>query len=112
MTRSWHTRSPALEPVGVAHFGLGTIGQAVAAVAMSRPGLRSVAAADANADLWGRDLGELIRGQPNGVPIRSAERLSLPRDARVALHCTSSSLQDVATQLRLLITHGLSVIST
>ncbi len=101
-------------PIGIVHFGLGPIGQAVAREVATRVGLTSVAAVDVALAAQGRTidevLGKLARpGSP--VVVRSLPEADIS-GARVALHCTSSSLAAVAPQLFELIDAGLHVVST
>jgi 2,4-diaminopentanoate dehydrogenase len=98
-------------PIGVVHFGLGPIGLAVAALVAERPWFASVAAVDVDADLQGRSLAELTGGEEAGSPRVSAVYRPA-RGARVALHCTGSSLERVAPQIVELVSCGLHVIST
>lgn len=101
-------------PIGVVHFGLGPIGLAVAALVVRRPWLRSVAAVDVSADLQGRPLAELtgpVGREAAGSPLVGGAYVAAP-EARVALHCTGSSLERVAPQILELAGSGLHVIST
>jgi 2,4-diaminopentanoate dehydrogenase len=98
-------------PLRVVHVGLGPIGLAVAAAAVRRPGVQTVAAVDPV--LAGRDLGELLGGSPSGVVVSPDLDLALSGcDADVALHCTGSHLSQVEPQLMALIERGLDVVST
>ena len=98
-------------PIGVVHFGLGPIGLAVAALVAERPWLRSVAAFDVSAELQGRSLAELTGRDAAGSPAVSGAYRGAP-GARIALHCTGSSLERVAPQIVELVSSGLHVIST
>ncbi|HSR26266.1 MAG TPA: dihydrodipicolinate reductase [Candidatus Eisenbacteria bacterium] len=99
------------QPIGVVHFGLGPIGLAVAALVAERPWLRSVAAFDVSAELQGRSLAELTGRDAAGSPAVSGAYQGVP-GARIALHCTGSSLERVAPQIVELVSSGLHVIST
>jgi hypothetical protein len=105
-------------PIGVVHFGLGPIGLAVAALVSERPWLRSVAAVDVSTDLQGRSLAQaagLTGGEAGGgtgaSPLVRGAYQPAP-EARVALHCTGSSLERVAPQILELVAAGLHLIST
>src|ERR1700745_2110713 len=99
------------QPTGVVHFGLGPIGLAVAAVVAERSWLRSRAAIAASPELRGRPLAELTGVPAPGSPPVAAAYSPVP-EARVALHCTGSSLDRVASQIVELAASGLCVIST
>ena len=96
--------------LGVVHFGLGPIGLAVATLVGQRPWLRSVAAVDVDPALEGRLLGDLT-GHPGRGPQISPKYLGA-EGATVAVHCTGSSLVQVAPQIIELASAGLNVIST
>jgi len=100
-----------IQPIGVVHFGLGPIGVAVAAVVAERPWLRSVAAVDVSADLQGRTLADLT-GIVAAVSPAVAGAYRPGDGARIALHCTGSSLERVAPQIVELARAGLNVVST
>jgi hypothetical protein len=102
------------QPIGVVHVGLGPIGLAVAGLVARRPWLRSVAAVDVSPDLHGRPLAELTLGGSAGRPDspRVDARFRPVDGARVALHCTGSSLERVARQIVELAGAGLDVVST
>jgi 4-hydroxy-tetrahydrodipicolinate reductase len=97
--------------IGVVHYGLGPIGLAVAALVAERSWLRSVAAVDVRPELIGRRLDELFgRPSPGSPAVAPAYRGD--EGARVALHCTGSSLERVAPQVLELLEAGLHVVST
>jgi 2,4-diaminopentanoate dehydrogenase len=98
-------------PVGVAHFGLGPVGLAAASIVTSRPRLESVVALDVDPELRGKDLGQLVGRDAMDVKVDAEDDADFS-GARVALHCTGSSLADVAPQLLRLIDRGLSVVSS
>jgi 2,4-diaminopentanoate dehydrogenase len=100
-----------LAPIGVVHFGLGPIGLAVAAVVAGRPWLRSVAAVDLSPDLHGRPLAGLTGRAGAASPV-VASAYEPAAGARVAVHCTGSSLDRVAPQIVGLVAAGLQVVST
>jgi 4-hydroxy-tetrahydrodipicolinate reductase len=96
--------------IGVVHYGLGPIGLAVAALVAERSWLRSVAAVDVRPELGGRRLDQLCgRSLPGSPVVASAYRAD---EAQVALHCTGSSLERVASQVLELVEAGLHVVST
>src|SRR6266542_6368244 len=99
------------ERIGVVHYGLGPIGLAAAAVVSRRTEFVSVAAVDTDPELQGRDLGELLGLGPIGVIVSSGADVDFG-GARVAIHCTGSSLARVAPQLQRLIERGVHVVSS
>lgn len=102
----------AAAPIGVVHLGLGPIGLAVAALAAERPWLHSAAAVDVSPDLHGRRLAELTGSTDDGASPVVTSTVPASANARVALHCTSSSLDRVAPQIVDLVGRGLCVVST
>lgn len=98
----------------VVQYGLGPIGCMVARLASSRQGIALVGGLDINPDLVGRDLGEVI-GLPTKLGCQvsdDAPRLLAEAKPDVVLHCTSSSLRQVAPQIEAAIQAGSHVIST
>ena len=95
-------------------YGVGSIGSQIARLLLRKKGLKIVGAVDASPEKIGRDLGEVIGVEKTlGVSISGdSERLLSSVDADVALHATSSFLEDVYPQLAQLIRHGVNVIST
>src|SRR5499433_3849948 len=98
-------------PIGVVHYGLGPIGLAVASLVSGRPWLRSVGAVDISPDLDGRRLGEVTGHEADG-PVIGPRFMRPAEPAAVAVHCTGSSLLQVAPQILELASAGLNVIST
>ena len=94
-------------------IGCGPIGCSVAAYARKRSDIELVGAADTDAKLAGRDLGELAADARLGVTISadSATVLSQVKPDVVFL-TTSSSLAIVHPQLRQCVSAGANVIST
>ena len=95
-------------------YGVGSIGSQIARLLLRKKGLKIVGAVDASPEKIGRDLGEVIGVEKTlGVSISGdSERLLSSVDADVALHATSSFLEDAYPQLAQLIRHGVNVIST
>src|SRR5581483_5233372 len=101
-------------PIGMVHFGLGPIGQAVAREVATRAGLTSVAAIDVAPSAKGRTLDEVLGrlARPGSPVVVGTLAEADIAEARVALHCTSSSLRAIAPQLMELIDAGLNIVST
>jgi len=100
--------------VGVVHFGLGPIGRAAATIVAAHPALEAVAAVDSDPALAGTSLGALLEERTSGRPVEIAGSLgdASLEGAKVALHCTGSSLERVLPQIISLIDAGLCVVST
>ncbi|WP_147675270.1 hypothetical protein [Numidum massiliense] len=64
----------------------------------------------------GRDLGTLIEAQPLGIAVRSHLEEIPPQEctaaSKIAIHATGSQLPRVWPQIRALLAHGFSVVST
>ena len=103
-----------MSSIRVALFGLGPIGIAVGKLAFSRPNLELVGAVDIAPQLVGRDLGRVLGADKDlGVAV-TADAAAMLAAARpeVVLHCTQSSIEKVAGQLRTIVSHGATVVST
>jgi hypothetical protein len=101
-------------PTRVVQVGLGHIGQAVARLINQKHDLALVGGVDVDADLVGRDLGDVLGlADPLGVKV-SSDLTGLIKllEPDVAVVCTSSMLDDIAQQLRDCITAGINVVST
>jgi 4-hydroxy-tetrahydrodipicolinate reductase len=97
----------------VVQMGLGPIGRAIARRVHQEPGLELVGAIDPAPEFAGRDLGEVIRTGPLGIPVEGEAERALERmRPSLVLHATGSFLVDVAPQLRALLERGVDVVST
>ncbi|HSM93700.1 MAG TPA: dihydrodipicolinate reductase [Anaeromyxobacteraceae bacterium] len=94
-------------------MGLGEIGRAIAAAALSRPALRLVGAIDPSPRLAGKKLSEVL-GLPAPSLSVSPDPTEALRAARggVVLHATGSRLDEVLPQLIAAVKAGASVVST
>jgi 4-hydroxy-tetrahydrodipicolinate reductase len=93
--------------------GLGAIGRATAALALRREGFSLVAAVDPDREMIGRDLGELLGGDPLGVPVTgSLSEVGSLGAAQLAVHTTVSRFPAVATQIEALLDADLDVVSS
>lgn len=101
-------------PIEVLHVGLGPIGLAAARLAGQRSSLRSMAAVDIAPALLGKSLGELTeQGSQKDIAIHSDVPDVTGADGlRVALHATSSSLENCVDQLTNIARSGWNVVSS
>ncbi|QRK05401.1 dihydrodipicolinate reductase [Archangium violaceum] len=100
-------------PVPVVVMGLGVIGQEIARVAQLSPEVELIGAMDANPQLVGRPLGEVL-GVPalKGKVAGSLEAAVGRRKGVVLLHATGSRLEQVMDQLLEAVNLGMPVVST
>jgi 2,4-diaminopentanoate dehydrogenase len=91
--------------------GAGGVARNLVRLSRERPGLRIVACYSRNADLAGRDLGQLAGGEPIGVRVTDrATALATPAD--LLLVATTSFLRDVAGEIEAGVDAGLDVMCT
>ncbi len=95
-------------------YGVGWMGSSIARLLLKKEGVKIVGAIDNAPDKAGRDLGEVIgAGEPLGILVSSdPDSLLSEVEADIAVHATSSFLEDVYPQLVKLIQHGMDVVST
>ncbi len=93
--------------------GLGPIGRSALAHALGRRNVRVVGACDADPELAGRRLSELVAGAPASVRVVS-DVAALPKAARgaVAVVCTSSHLERAGAMFEALVDRRLHVVSS
>lgn len=97
----------------VVQVGLGPLGQRLVADGCSRGVVRVVEAIDSDIELAGRRLGEVVRGAPDDVVIRSSvDAIPDWTGIRAAIVTTSSDLELCMDTFRALLTRGLAVVST
>ncbi|WNG35972.1 dihydrodipicolinate reductase [Archangium minus] len=100
-------------PVPVVVMGLGVIGQEIARAAQLSPEVELIGAMDANPQLVGRPLGEVL-GTP-ALKVKVAGSLEAAvgrRKGVVLLHATGSRLEQVMDQLLDAVNLGMPVVST
>jgi 4-hydroxy-tetrahydrodipicolinate reductase len=100
--------------IRVLHFGLGPIGAAIVQQIAARPGLRIVGAVDVDAAKIGRDLGDVVGlNERIGVKVHDNPTKALKASRPdVVVHCTDSSLENVMSQLELILQSRTAVVST
>jgi 4-hydroxy-tetrahydrodipicolinate reductase len=105
-------QSSDVQDVRVVHFGLGTLGAAIARAVSGREGLVSVAAVDPVSGRDGRELADVAGlGAPSGIVVEaSAARLG-DIEADVVLFAPEGDLEAATTDLELLLEVGLNVVA-
>lgn len=93
-------------------YGLGPIGQGIARLALSRPGIEIVGAVDVDPAKVGRDLGEVLGGTKVGVTVSEQISALSTTKADVVLHATGSALSRVVPQLTEIMAIGADIVST
>jgi hypothetical protein len=100
-------------PVPVVVMGLGFIGQEIARATLASPELRLVGAIDANPQLVGRPLSEVLGGASTALKVTDDVGAAVGRGRRpVVLHATGSRLPQVMEQLLGAAKAGACVVST
>jgi len=93
--------------------GLGWIGQEIARVALEDARVRLVGVADNDPAKAGRDLGEIIAEGRVGIPIDdNVEALLARARPEVAVVCTTSRVDDIASTIGQCVEHGAHVVTT
>jgi 4-hydroxy-tetrahydrodipicolinate reductase len=100
--------------VRVIQFGLGPIGQALAAETLAREDMELVGGVDRAPELAGRHLEELLGPQAHGLPriVPNLGDLSMPQPPRVVLHATGSRLPSVLPELEEILSSGCHCVSS
>ncbi|MCC7390540.1 MAG: hypothetical protein IT431_17445 [Phycisphaerales bacterium] len=97
----------------ILHIGLGPLGRMIARDVHTRALGRVVAAIDPHPELAGRPLADLVEGADPAVTVApSLDAQDLPRPIDAAIVTTSSDLAKCAPTFRLLLSHGMTVVST
>jgi 4-hydroxy-tetrahydrodipicolinate reductase len=93
--------------------GLGWVGQEVSRAALEDPRVRLVGVADVDPMKANRDLGEIIGEGRLGVPIDPSIEVMLRRARpEVAVLCTTSDVEKLASALETCVAHGAHVVTT
>lgn len=100
--------------VAVLQYGLGAIGAEVASCVLRRADLELVGVVDPDPGKAGKRLAELLPREPDpGLVVHGRlEDFLKGRRAQVALHTTSSRLDEVAPQIEELVRAGICVVSS
>jgi hypothetical protein len=101
-----------VQDVRVVHFGLGSLGAALARAVAARDGLTSVAAIDPAASREGRDLGDVTGlGTTVGLTVEASSARLHDLEADVVLFAPEGDLEAATTDLEVLLEVGLNVIA-
>ncbi len=103
-----------MRKIRTVHFGLGPIGAAIIRQIAARPGFTIVGAVDIDPAMAGKDLGAVVGLKKRlGVKVQADAAAVLRRSKPdIVVHCTSSSLALVQSQLGALLKSGVAVVST
>ncbi|REG23202.1 4-hydroxy-tetrahydrodipicolinate reductase [Archangium gephyra] len=100
-------------PVPVVVMGLGVIGQEIARAAQLSPEVELIGAVDANPQLVGRPLSDVLGGPALKVKVAGTLEAAVGRrKGAVLLHATGSRLEQVMDQLLEALKLGLPIVST
>ncbi|MGE4054406.1 MAG: dihydrodipicolinate reductase, partial [Vicinamibacterales bacterium] len=103
-----------MRPIRVLHVGLGPIGVAALQQVLSSDRFRAVGGVDLDPALIGRDLGA-VAGSPRPAGVRIQRDLSKALASTrpdVVVHCTSSSIARVSTELKAILDRRVAIVST
>jgi 4-hydroxy-tetrahydrodipicolinate reductase len=98
----------------VALYGVGAVGSMIAKFLLEKEGVEIIGAVDVAKEKIGKDLGEVLGLEKKlGIKISAdANDLFSKVKADIAIHATSSYLEDTFPQIASIIKHGVKVIST
>jgi 4-hydroxy-tetrahydrodipicolinate reductase len=101
--------------INILSYGLGPIGIKIMQSCLQNPGFRLIGAVDIDPQKIGKDAGGLADLSPIGVAVSGSldnMQHAAVQDRKLALHATGSNLEQVWPQIRQLLDHGYSIIST
>ena len=105
-------QSEEIQDVRVVHFGLGSLGAAIARIVANREGLTSVAAIDPTPGRDGRDVADLAGlGSETGVVVEATATRLRDVEADVVLYAPEGDLEAATTDLEILLEVGLNVVA-
>ena len=106
----------SVKELSVLQFGLGPIGLEVVKKMKDVHHLNIIGGVDIDPVKAGRDLGELIDSRPIGAKVvpclADLSETEKASGNKVAIHCTGSNLEKMWPQIKELLDHGFSVVST
>lgn len=97
--------------IRVALIGLGKLGMTVADGVLASPGIGVAAAVDLDEAKQGKDLGELVQGEPSGIEVRDSLGDGLEA-CDVAVLMTSSRMSSVVDTVVELVEQGINVLTS
>jgi 4-hydroxy-tetrahydrodipicolinate reductase len=99
--------------IRVIQYGIGPIGARIVRLMLEKPTLQVVGAVDVDPTKAGKDLGEVVgAGRSLGVVVKDDPHSSLRTGVDVVVHSTSTSLEQVESQLIQCLEAGAHVVST
>ncbi|HEV2299132.1 MAG TPA: hypothetical protein VGR72_11515 [Candidatus Acidoferrales bacterium] len=104
----------AKKRIKVVQFGVGPIGASIVQLMRQKQALEIAGAIDSDPQKAGRDLGEVVGAAdaPWGIRVSADADKALESQVDVVIHCTSSYLKDVMSQLLTCLGAGCCVVST
>jgi hypothetical protein len=110
--RSRNPGSSAAQRPRVILVGLGAVGSAIGRALLENPRWDLVGAIDGAASVVGRDLGEVLGGDPLGLTVTANADGLGDADATLAIETTSDLLEVMASTARPFLEAGINVVST
>ena len=104
----------AKKRIRVVQYGVGPIGASIVRLMRQKQALEIAGAIDSDPAKAGRDLGEVVEAPdaPWGVRVHAEAGEALEKQVDVVVHCTSSYMKDVMSQLLTCLDAGCCVVST
>lgn len=97
----------------VVSCGVGAVGALIAKFLLEKEGVELVGAVDVDKTKVGKDLGNLVGMRKTGIKVTDDLDSTFSHlDADIAVHATSSKLEDTCPQIATMVEHGVNVIST
>ena len=103
-----------MKNIRVILYGVGAVGSLIAKALLEKQGIKIVGAVDIAEDKLGKDLGEVLElNKKLGVKIsKTADSALSKTKADIAVHATSSYLEDTYPQIASIVKKGVNVVST
>jgi len=103
-----------LKNIRVILYGVGAVGSLIAKALLEKQGIKIVGVVDIAEDKLGKDLGEVLGlNKKLGVKISKTADSALSKiKADIAVHATSSYLEDTYPQIASIVKKGVNVVST
>ena len=103
-----------MKNIRVILYGVGAVGSLIAKALLEKQGIKIVGAVDIAEDKLGKDLGEVLGlNKKLGVKIsKTADSALSKTKADIAVHATSSYLEDTYPQIASIVKKGVNVVST